>query len=668
MIRPNQQGAPAPGPRPDLLLLTTQVLAELTNVGTVRRAAKDLDQGLTVDWASDGETLVARRSDDVVCRLGAGHFDTWECSCPAMQRCRHLVGAVLAWQRDAAEIPADATAPDPAHDDPPPSPESGTGPEQLFSARVRREGDRLADQLVARVTTAPRLVVRLHLPMEISVRFPVGEDPRFARCECGTPACLHLYLALRARDLLPAGATGALVRADPADVRSHPAIAAAAAEHPQWRSWLAQLLDSGTGAAGALISGAVRLASRWEDSGLRHPAAALREIAEQLEHAHGRDSQLSPERVVELIGEVEARLRTLIRAGDDGPDEVQPVPAGIVAGVADTEVSGGGVRLLGIGAEHRHVGGWNALGVFLLDIRTGAVSVLSVEREDTEDRTWTAADLGVLRVGATPLAEWAAGSAMLGRGRRRGERLILGRQRVSVAPAARLDLDATAAVLPSDLSEVAATLPDLPAPLGPRRRSDGVTVGRIGHVADVSLDPATSTVAATVLDHAGHAAALRAVWSGRNQSGVLALHALLTDCAEGAAEPVAVAGRWRRGESGLSLEPTAFWTADGVLLPQLHHQVGLTTSRLPPLPGSGVDPWSALWGETAEAVGRLLVLGVRRGAARVDPELRALAARADGVGLQRLAGALGAVVPEPASAGHRVEALADLCVLVAFAQ
>ncbi len=650
--------------------LTPQVLTELTNVGTVRRAAKDLD--VAIAWSDGpGGALIADAADGTRCTLGPGPFDDWECSCPAMFRCRHLVRAVLVWQRDHAEPTADApepsadapgppatdgTAPAPAAD-PPDGPRLGSPPEaaapsgaDLFAPRLRAQGERLASGgITARVTSVPRLRVRLLHPVDIGVRYPVGTDARYARCECGAAACVHLYLAERARELAAPGladASAVLVdTTEPAPDR---------VDASGWHAWLDQLLDVGLGAADALIGGAVRLATAWEAQGRVHPAAALREIVVQLEHHRAHDAQLSPERLLLLIGEVEGRLRALSFDG--------PAPRAVVAGRPDAEVAGDAARLLGLGASWEHVGGWNALRVFLLDVRTGAVLTLSAEREDTEEHQVQPGDLLAQRRSGVPLADWAVGNALVPRFRRVGDALAIGRTRVSVAPSPGIDLGGLAAVLPDGFADVAAQLSGVPGPLGPRRPSDGVAVAPVAQVGDVRVDGPTSTVRALLQDASGRTAHLEWSWGARTVEGARRLVGLLTD-----GTVTAVAGRWHPGEDGLRVTPTAVWVEGGVFLPQVDRALGCDPTAAPRLPGASTDPWRASWDAVAEPLGRLLILGGRRGGPGVAAELARAARRAEENGLPRLAARADALAAAVVSGAGRRAAFADACVLLAFA-
>ncbi|QIK71326.1 hypothetical protein G7070_02290 [Propioniciclava coleopterorum] len=520
----------------------------------------------------------------------------------------------------------------------------------MFGARLAAQGDRLAAAgITARVTTVPRLRVRLLHPFDIGVRYPLGTDARYARCECGAPTCVHLYLAERARALAAPGLAEA-----PAVLVDTTVPAADRVDAAPWHAWLDQLLDVGLGAADALIGGAVRLASAWEAQGHVHPAAALREIITQLEHHRGHDAQLSPERLLLLIGEVEARLRALSFDG--------PAPHAVVAGRPDAEVAGESARLLGLGAEWTHVGGWNALRVFLLDVRTGAVLTLDAEREDTAEAPVQPADLLAQRRSGTALRDWAVGNALVPRFRRRGDRMTIGRTRVSVAPSPVLDLAGLGAVVPDGFADVAAQLSGVPGPLGPRRPADGVLPAPVAAVGEVRVDATAGLVTAELTDSSGATADLVLPWSDRTAEGARRLVGML---AEGGV--TAVAGRWRLGEGGLDVVPTAVWLPSGVFLPQGDRALGCDPVGPPRLPAGALDPWRAAWDAVAGPLGRLLILGGRRGASTLAPELARAAVAAEASGLPRLSVVAHGLATAVRSSTTRRAAFADACVLLAFA-
>ena len=102
--------------RQDLLALTPAAIASLANMGLLKRAQKDLDEGHapTLALADDG-ALTASWADGAIARLIPGKaLKDCPCSCGASAVCRHRVGAILAYQRAAAPTAAQpAGAPKP---------------------------------------------------------------------------------------------------------------------------------------------------------------------------------------------------------------------------------------------------------------------------------------------------------------------------------------------------------------------------------------------------------------------------------------------------------------------------------------------------------------------------------------------------------------------------
>src|SRR5690349_18267458 len=100
-------------PRADLLALTPDDLAALTNRGTVKRAARELDSGEATFKLSetDAGEVTVEWSDDARCVLPAGKTASdGRCSCPATTLCRHLIRSILAYQKHSAGAKSNDTA------------------------------------------------------------------------------------------------------------------------------------------------------------------------------------------------------------------------------------------------------------------------------------------------------------------------------------------------------------------------------------------------------------------------------------------------------------------------------------------------------------------------------------------------------------------------------
>ncbi|NED52997.1 hypothetical protein G3I24_19120, partial [Micromonospora aurantiaca] len=102
--------------RADLIALTPEVLAALSNRGLVKRATREVDAGERPMLIEDTDGAVrAAYPDGVTVTLppGGGGLAAACCSCPAPGVCRHLLAVVLTYQRThAATTPSHAAAPD----------------------------------------------------------------------------------------------------------------------------------------------------------------------------------------------------------------------------------------------------------------------------------------------------------------------------------------------------------------------------------------------------------------------------------------------------------------------------------------------------------------------------------------------------------------------------
>ncbi len=189
---------PGPG-RPDLLALTADGLAQLGNVGLVRRAQRELDAGAgpVLDDEDATGAIVARFPEGTVTRLAAGKPpDAAACTCPASGMCRHRVALVLAYQRRAAAAAGSAPGPVEAQPWDPGTLDAGAF-EAALPAGAKAELQRLlAARPTVRVERGP--VPAARLPMA-TVRFLAPNSLALARCDCvaGTN-CAHVALALRA--------------------------------------------------------------------------------------------------------------------------------------------------------------------------------------------------------------------------------------------------------------------------------------------------------------------------------------------------------------------------------------------------------------------------------------------------------------------------------------
>ncbi|GAA1591467.1 hypothetical protein [Actinoplanes couchii] len=93
--------------RPDLLALDDGALAALANRGLVKRAAREVERDAP-KLSAEENTVVADWADGVRTALPGGGLDRGTCSCGASGVCRHLIGLILAYQREPAAESAPA--------------------------------------------------------------------------------------------------------------------------------------------------------------------------------------------------------------------------------------------------------------------------------------------------------------------------------------------------------------------------------------------------------------------------------------------------------------------------------------------------------------------------------------------------------------------------------
>ncbi len=184
-----------------LLRLTLEALTQLTNVGLVKRAQREVEAGPlpTLARADDG-SLQAEFADGVrtLFAPGAGIADA-RCSCGAAL-CRHRLIVVLAWQLQAGESASAAVAQRSpgAIDDA--ALEAWAGPTAWSQAQRMRGAGLLVD--VRRASTTDPVPTAL-LP-QATVRFHGGDDPGAAQSDAAVSdhrACVVIGVwAFRAAD------------------------------------------------------------------------------------------------------------------------------------------------------------------------------------------------------------------------------------------------------------------------------------------------------------------------------------------------------------------------------------------------------------------------------------------------------------------------------------
>ena len=606
-------------PRPDLLALSPDDLAALANRGLVKRAQRECEAGeLTAQWEVRGDgSISATWSDGLACTLpGGGTVKDAQCSCGALELCRHVLRTVLAWQqREVAAVGDDESRP--------PGPEPWD-PGRIDDVALERQVARTvlvraaslwSQGVLAELLRSAKPSAHFHSPGH-SVRFPVPDDLRYAQCSCAEPApCVHAVLAVRAFRLLEAGASSGIVSAGPLDSPA-PVETLDAAE-----SCMRDLLTDGLASLGPAWRDRLRrLASECAAASLMWPAQILEEMSEDFDRYAARDAAFTPGQTAERAGELLLRLDA-IRAGR------APVPQAFIRGMTtDRDADLGPARFIGLGAAVTESRRSSRLTVFLQSSDNG--HVMTVARDVAEDPDSVAARKPFHELARAPaakgasLAVLAAGQLVTQGGRRTASgRLLIGRARAVVNPQNFMWEQLKAPALVEDFAELRARLQLLPpASFRPRREAADFHVCPVGGVDHAAFDRASNAIIALLRDRSGLQAQLRHPWTTRGEPGAEALLAALTS----GAKPLFVAGLVRASGAVLVVRPTAIvFAGDGearsLVMPWLGAP-GLPTAAPRSERRSGLSRSApAAYAPAAELAAELVVNGSRRTAARQWP-------------------------------------------------
>jgi len=624
--------------RDDLLALTDDDLAALSNRGNVKRAQRELDEGTpTVELEETGGNVSARWSDGVECRIAAGASPAEaRCTCRATTFCRHLVRTVLAYRRAVATEAAPAVAQGPwdpgAIDDERLA--AAYRKQALAKARKRFEQGMLVELVRSAKPTA-------HFDEEgATVRFLVSGDPRYTHCDCEEPApCRHVAMAVWAfRRLAPERAAGMIsTHTEPLPI---PAPLLDDVEKTLQR--LGEEGFSGTPAVGR--DPLRRLESRARDGGLIWIADLLAELAQSHERYAKHDARFAPFRVAELLGELLIRCDA-VRSNTDA------VPQLLIRGNRHDRLTAmGQSRMIGLGCGVRVLRRAVEVNAYLQDADTGTVVVVGREfadlEADAEPRPF--GRLGQTHlVKGTSLAALGAGQLLIQGGRRAANRRFLpGRARAVVHPQNFAWEKLRAPVLAEDFGEVQARLASAPpASLRARRLTEDFHVCPVAAVESAGFDAVDQAVEAALGDGSRNRAMLWHPYSARGKEGAEATLAALG--ARGDSLRF-VAGRVRLRGSELVIHPTCLVFDDGPARTALQPWVASSPSEIAStsaaLPGSvdlAADPIGDYPRQLLEAVGELVVGGLRSVDAATVSRWREIARSAEALGLTRLADHVG---------------------------
>ncbi len=614
--------------RQDLLVLTAEDLATISNRGTVKRATKELSKGnVQVEIEElEGNGLRFTWSDDVICTFAQDVVvKDAECTCPATGMCRHIIRSVLSYQEWAVEHTSSGPEATQGEDAPPteeiisadelkPWNPGDFTDEQIakeFNAtKLRKARKMYRDGLVTELLRSTKPQARFH-KLGHTLRFQVPNDFRYSRCDCAEEApCIHVPLAIWAfRELNSEQRAGFVTTAASEEPRADDLLDAT-------EDKLVELLQHGfTGTPKAAFDRFKQLEHQLHETEFVWPATILQDIRQQYDYYSDHDARFSPIYVADLIGEF------LIRSDALRADDV-PIPRLFIRGsVDDTKSKLGQTRLVGLGCTVIHRKRSVIIQALLQDSATGKVMALGNEFKNPEDDAVippSFSELGKkLLVKGRDIASLGSGQLVLKKADLHPDHHIeLGRSPASAYPQNFAWEQLPSPVFVEDFDEVRARLATLPpASLRPRRVGEDFHVVPIAKVENASFSVRDQAVIATLVDQLGNTAHLQHPYTNRNRSGTERLLANLTRNPE---QICFVAGNMHVGAHGLVIQPTAvvFKSEDDpdnryMIQPWIDEfgereasDTQLGNAR-PPL-----DPIDVFRSELANALGELFLLGL----------------------------------------------------------
>jgi hypothetical protein len=658
-------------PRADLLALSADDLAALTNRGTVKRALREVEAGEhTGDLVeSPAGDVSVRWSDGAECLLPAGVvLAEGRCSCAAVGLCRHLVRTVLAYQRQAAASAGPAAAPTAPWDP------GAIGDDELARhyrpAALAKLREQFQQGLLVELVRGSKPSAHFHLQGRL-LRFLVPGDPRYTHCDCAEPApCSHVPLAVWAFRLLEAGRPAGILSVGgttPPPVALLDDVEAA----------LLDFAEHGVSGAGAAWPGRLaRLENACRTADLVWPAEVVAELAQEQERYTGHDALFAPDRVAALVGELAAR-------GDAIRNDTGALPQLLIRGSkADRPSALGSARFIGLGCGARTGRRRVALTAYLQDSDSGSLVAVLKEFAETEEGQKPRSFGKLAQASAVQRSSFAAlgvGQLLLRGGKRTaGCRLLPGRADAGVQPQDFAWEHLRPPAFVEEFAELEARLAALPpSALRPRRVAEDFHVCAVTGAEAGRFVSATQTVEAVLLDARGRRAALVHPFTSRGQAGAEALLAALTDRP---GDLRFVSGPVRRGPGGLVVHPVCLVLQGGArrtaLQPWIEQRTASAAAVTEAAGRPADDPLAEFLADLQAALGDTFVLGLQRADALAARRWRDLQRRGEPVGFARLARPAAALAGALEQKTHTLRwdarpaaaMLLDLAVLARLAQ
>lgn len=622
--------------REDLLALTPDSLAALSNRGLVKRAEREIaaGKGPGLEELADG-TVVGRFEGGVEARLAPDTaLADCVCSCGAPVICRHRVAVALAYRTWATDESIATEKAPPADWSPgrfsDEDVQKAIGKRAWERAKVIRRKGYVAE---VRRPTVNDPVPTVGLATS-TVRFLVPGDLRYVVFDGAKGAAEPIALAVWAfreadardgtRTLLDVEVGGDSEARGEGDPMA-PVLALAC-----------EVVLEGVAHLDSSVAVSFERARRSVVAAkLAWPMDAAEDLEGQIRAYRDRSAWYSPQATARHVVELFARDRASRNSGE--------LSASRVLGTEEApETKLDHLRLVSLGARVRGRGNVRRAEVVMVDPEAGTLLVMAKDWEFSEGEVVpTAADLGRRRIsGQMTLRDMAHGQIVTETARRRANRLlVLGQNRVartSLTPSNGDWGDVSEQVRMRDVASLERALDQRPpAMLRPRVLADGVYVLETSAVADIWYSSGDQELVAEVEDVSGGRLRLRLA---HNVAAPGALDALAFVLSGGRGEVRYVSGVARRGVGGLEIEPLAVVARDMVVL-DLSEDAGRSAARVGGRSGDGGE-WLSVLRATSECLERGVHHGLRRASPDYVRELRMHAGSLRALGAPTLASRL----------------------------
>lgn len=608
--------------RTDLLGLTTDSLAALTNRGLVKRAGKEAAPELRTD--ADG-TVHGSFPDGLTTSLPPGGLDLARCTCGASGVCRHVIGVILAYQR----LPAEAAQ----------------EPESLPWSPGQVTDDELTAKIGARLMAAARRTERAGFTARVSRATSADPVPQVELATAtvrflvpGDLGFVHTDAVAGSRDDVIALAVWAFRVAD----ELHPGV-------PEVRVDVGGVAEAGTGSgleralglAGTVLrEGAAHLGQGLEAAiadvqrhldaaGLRWPLLAVGDLAEQLASYRDRSSHYRPELLASHVAELHARHRAVTR-----PEATLRSSVLGTAEAAETPLRR--ARLESLGCRIRGLGDQRVAEVYLVHSDSAMVLVLRRQWDGDDDGE----ALARRRIATSTLAALSTGNLVTEsavRSASRTVRLANGRiAKTTVSPSQGDWGELPRSLVVTDFAALGRELDGLTLrPIRPRVEAELVRVVAVAEVAAVTYAPGDQRLDAVIVDQAGNTATIRATHISAAPGRLDSLAAVLAG-EEG--ELRYVSGVVGRTAGGVVIEPVGLAAGERVVVPDLQPAGG--SGRLMVAEDDRHEPLTAALIDARGLLAEVAHHGLSHLLPTYDDRLAAAARRLTVLGLHRVAQAV----------------------------